>query len=328
MLDPLPRQTVEARVLPVDAIAVDLVSSLQPLASGEPGGGAPGSDADGLQAADEEPARSPMPGQPVAVRADNPRQQPKPAARAARRPAKEPSPGRPVAEEVVTSESDELEEAYSVAAAVSHPQRETLGVSLSPARATRLKAGARSRGPTRFGTARGSGRGEGGGRGGGGLGPAGGFPFGGEKGHFLAQVCFIPEGTPSLKSLGACRVETTFRTDHFNVPTRAFDRGFPGVSERSEWFAILYTGTFSVERAGVYEFALASDDGSILEIDDQVVVDNDGLHGSVVRRGTVELQPGTHRLRLRYFQGPRVMVALQLWVTPPGKPRRLMGPSI
>lgn len=151
-------------------------------------------------------------------------------------------------------------------------------------------------------------------------------PFGGSSGAFLGSVCFIPEGTWSLKSLGGCVTQLEVYTDSFNTPTTTFTEGFPGI-ERHEWFAILYTGKFRVKSPGIYEFRLASDDGSILEINGIRVIDNDGLHASVAQRGKVELRAGEHNLRLSYFQGPRMWVALQLWVTPPGEPERLFGPS-
>ena len=50
-------------------------------------------------------------------------------------------------------------------------------------------------------------------------------------------------------------------------------------------------------------FRLTSDDGSRLTIDDQVVVDHDGLHGDTAKEGSVTLTAGTvHDLRLDYFE--------------------------
>ncbi len=55
-------------------------------------------------------------------------------------------------------------------------------------------------------------------------------------------------------------------------------QGFPGIDNRFEWFAIDYTGNFWIARGGKYKFALNSDDGSKLYIDDTLVIDNDGQH--------------------------------------------------
>ena len=54
-------------------------------------------------------------------------------------------------------------------------------------------------------------------------------------------------------------------------------------------------------REGVYTFFTASDDGSKLYIDDDEVVNNDGLHGSRERWSAIALAPGLHRIRVLYF---------------------------
>jgi hypothetical protein len=160
-----------------------------------------------------------------------------------------------------------------------------------------------------------------------GSGTGSGEGFGGSGGAFRGVVCAIPPLTRSIKSLGTCNALFELYTDRFNVSTRQFELGFPGAPGLTEWFAILYTGKFVVEQSGTYKFRLASDDGSILQIDGETVIDHDGQHGPSVKRGEAELAAGTHELRLRYFQGPRVWVALQLWVTPPGKEEQLFGPK-
>ena len=52
----------------------------------------------------------------------------------------------------------------------------------------------------------------------------------------------------------------------------------------------------------LYEFGLASDDGSTLRIGETMVVDNDGLHGSEERTGMIALRSGAHPITVRYFQ--------------------------
>jgi alpha-L-fucosidase len=62
-----------------------------------------------------------------------------------------------------------------------------------------------------------------------------------------------------------------------------------------------YTGFLDVPRDDVYEFALRSDDGSRLHIGDATVVDDDGLHGSVEKRGTIALAAGLHPIVVEWF---------------------------
>jgi hypothetical protein len=42
------------------------------------------------------------------------------------------------------------------------------------------------------------------------------------------------------------------------------------------------------------------------------VVDNDGIHPAVTKAGSAELSGGIHTMRVQYFQGPRLQVALVL----------------
>src|ERR1035437_3091299 len=95
-----------------------------------------------------------------------------------------------------------------------------------------------------------------------------------------------------LKPIGA------IYTSALNIPTREFQEGFPGVTDRFEWFAIDYTGNFYVDNPGQYRFLLASDDGSKLYIDDRKVIDNDGIHPIEVAEGSIILKGGIHNIRV------------------------------
>jgi hypothetical protein len=73
-------------------------------------------------------------------------------------------------------------------------------------------------------------------------------------------------------------------------------------SARKEYFALRFRGYISVPEDGLYRFAIASDDGSRLYIGKELVVDNDGLHGSVEAEGRIILEKGRHPIRIDYFQ--------------------------
>jgi PA14 domain len=110
-----------------------------------------------------------------------------------------------------------------------------------------------------------------------------------------------------------------------NVPPQDFRQGFPGVTKRAEWFAIDYTGKFWIANPGIYNFSLLSDDGAKLYIDDQVMIDNDGLHPPQEKTGALELAGGLHRIRVSYFQGPRNYLALVLKIAGPGEELRVFS---
>jgi hypothetical protein len=154
------------------------------------------------------------------------------------------------------------------------------------------------------------------------------FAFGGPTGAFRAEVCAIRVGVKSVKEVTSCPPLATFFTNVLDVSPRGFSEGFPGVTARTEWFAIRYRGKFTVKAGDYYRFRLVSDDGAILYIDGYPVVDNDGQHPPVSKQATIQLEAGEHELFVMYYQGPRDNLALQLFVKGSEGPERLLGPSI
>lgn len=74
------------------------------------------------------------------------------------------------------------------------------------------------------------------------------------------------------------------------------------VANRSERYAISFTGYIDVPVDGQYSFYTTSDDGSVLYIDNKLVVDNDGLHSARERSGTIGLRAGKHLIAVGFFQ--------------------------
>jgi len=69
----------------------------------------------------------------------------------------------------------------------------------------------------------------------------------------------------------------------------------------AERIAFRFTGFVDVPHDDVYVFELASDDGSRLAIDGEVVVDNDGLHATAAKRGRIALAAGSHAIEVGWF---------------------------
>ena len=139
------------------------------------------------------------------------------------------------------------------------------------------------------------------------------------------NIYFLKSGTSFLPDFGRLTPVGSIYTKELNIPKRSFDKGFPGVTERFEWFAIDYSGTFMIDRSGNYRFRLTSDDGAKLFIDNELVIDNDGLHPPEAKESTVYIGQGLHQIRVPYFQGPRTMVALVLEVAKEGESYRLFS---
>jgi PA14 domain len=136
---------------------------------------------------------------------------------------------------------------------------------------------------------------------------------------FNGEIYFIHPGTVKLPRFDRLKPEGSIYTNVLHVPPRDFSEGFPGVSDRFEWFAIDYNGRFWIKDPGIYNFQLLSDDGAKLYIDGKTVINNDGTHASIGRAGSATLKSGVHRIRVSYFQGPRFSVALILDVARPGE---------
>jgi hypothetical protein len=137
-------------------------------------------------------------------------------------------------------------------------------------------------------------------------------------GGLTGTIYFIPE-VRSLPNLTKLKPIGKIYTNVLNVPLTEFREGFPGVTDRIEYFAIEYTGRFYISAPGKYHFRLFSDDGSKLFIDGKRVIDNDGV-GWLQNEGSVDLAGGIHDIRVPYFQGPRYHLALILTVRRPGDP--------
>ena len=124
-------------------------------------------------------------------------------------------------------------------------------------------------------------------------------------GGLRGMVHHIPHDTSRLPDFQKLKPKGAIYAASLNVPPQDFKAGFPGVTDRFEWFAIDYTGRFWIDRPGMYTCVLTSDDGARLYLDDQLIIDNDRQHAPEDRTGSIRLTGGIHRIRVSYFQGPR-----------------------
>ena len=98
--------------------------------------------------------------------------------------------------------------------------------------------------------------------------------------------------------------------------------GIAGVTRTNVWFGVDFWGEFYIKESGDYGFELESDDGSKLEIDNQQIIDLDGVHSAEAKSGHMKLEVGLHTIHVPYFQGPPTALALMLRVKAPGKSMR------
>jgi alpha-L-fucosidase len=89
-----------------------------------------------------------------------------------------------------------------------------------------------------------------------------------------------------------------------------------------EHVALRFRGFIDIAEDELYRFALSSDDGSTLSIDGQLVIDNNGLHGPIEKRGTSALARGLHSIEVVWWNRTGG-AELRLSCAKPGQP---LGP--
>lgn len=83
-------------------------------------------------------------------------------------------------------------------------------------------------------------------------------------------------------------------------------------------FVMRWSGFITLTTAGEYMFQTESDDGSVLFIDHQMVVDNDGLHGTTAAQGSVTLSEGRHSITIGFFENNGGAAMMVSWTPVPG----------
>ncbi|MCB9427018.1 MAG: OmpA family protein [Flavobacteriales bacterium] len=130
--------------------------------------------------------------------------------------------------------------------------------------------------------------------------------------NFEGKIYYLPQSTSRLPDFSTLEPVGTIYTPEIDVKKQSFHKGFPGVTNRNEYFGIVYKAQFYIDENFKYCFSLGSDDGSKLFIDDQLIIDNDGTHSLKYERNCVDLKEGLHSIEVQYFQGPKYDVALTL----------------
>ena len=99
--------------------------------------------------------------------------------------------------------------------------------------------------------------------------------------------------------------------------------GLAEISNRGTQFALKMEGYIKIDTAGEYKFYTESDDGSKLFIDDKLVVNNDGNHGTKEKDGSVKLSSGFHKITVTYFNGGGGR-AINVYYKIPGTTKRVI----
>jgi hexosaminidase len=107
----------------------------------------------------------------------------------------------------------------------------------------------------------------------------------------------------------------------FSTALSAFKKAF-------NKYGVVFEGYLRVDTDGNYGFSTQSNNGSVLSVDDQPVVDNDGRHGQFEQGGAIPLLKGYHKVTIRYVDANPSNSGLRVYMTIPGKPKGEISPDM
>jgi PA14 domain len=138
---------------------------------------------------------------------------------------------------------------------------------------------------------------------------------------FCGDAYDVPKNTMRLPNFWNLSSIGSLYTSALDVPHQNFANtgGIPGITSGTAWLGIDYHAIFWVKNPGTYEFRLLVDDGAKLFIDDQKVIDMDGVNSGRMASGQIKLSQGEHSMHVPYIQGPPTDVGLVLAVKSPGE---------
>jgi hypothetical protein len=149
--------------------------------------------------------------------------------------------------------------------------------------------------------------------------------------HMVADVYRLNQGTQSVSEMRRRKPVKRVCLAQLDIAPRSFREGFPGMGSTNEWFGLDIRFTVNIAETATWELMLLADDGAILSVDDENVIDNDGIHAPTPVATRIKLEKGLRNFRVRYFQGPGPDLALMLAWKKPGAadysyvPRSLIG---
>ena len=99
---------------------------------------------------------------------------------------------------------------------------------------------------------------------------------------------------------------TMFKTDMIRKGTLVEKGTMPeptiANARLTDHYGYVFEGYVNVPEDGIWEFMTKTDDGSVMYVDGQLVVDNDGGHAEVLASGRIALAKGFHKYQILYFE--------------------------
>ncbi len=141
--------------------------------------------------------------------------------------------------------------------------------------------------------------------------------------RLVGRVYHLPEGAGRSVDLEQLAPVSHHETQAIEVYRRHSSCGFPGVKDRSSWFAVRYDGLFTVAEQGIYKMRLTSPDGARVWIDGDRILDNDGASEVAQAETYRHFVQGRHTITVAFVQGAPDTTALVLEVAEKGRPYKV-----
>jgi len=116
----------------------------------------------------------------------------------------------------------------------------------------------------------------------------------------LAEFFYIDAGAESVPDMSNFSSANVSRIES-QVFYENTGYNWPGLM-RGDNIAARWSGNIQITTPGEYFFMTGSSDGSLLFIDGEELVNNDGRHGMKYKSGSTELATGSHPLVITYFE--------------------------
>ncbi|MDX2414803.1 MAG: PA14 domain-containing protein [Bacteroidales bacterium] len=94
--------------------------------------------------------------------------------------------------------------------------------------------------------------------------------------------------------------------------------------DNNDNMGLVFEGYLKIEEDGIYGLWLNSDDGSRLYLNDEHVIENDGVHGMREVSNYMALANGYHKIRIEYFQGTGGL-GLEFLITDPSGDKKVIA---
>ena len=129
----------------------------------------------------------------------------------------------------------------------------------------------------------------------------------------ITRVYDVPSNTQAVPAMPNKRPRQAGIKNNFdNIDGAEF-------GDLTDNFAIYTEGYLRVEKEGEYTFEIWSDDGSKLYLHNELVITNDGPHGTEGKFGKALLTKGYHPFRMEYYQGGGGKYLSLNWIKPGDK---------